>query len=166
MQHKNTVLHGLNYWTYLHWGINGLVIQAPLRWQRVQQSCSQDCGVWDMTHSQSDWTHPLKTQQLSWTLWEIWCHFSWPPACCSLSLSGPTEASSSAALCCSTCLMSLKRHNSPMTSASAGVEVYRGRTGKINRLHFQIPLSQTVVSKGSVQCRVVSPVIFLLLFPI
>ena len=26
---------------------------------------------WDVTHSQSDWTHPLKTQQLSGTLWEI-----------------------------------------------------------------------------------------------
>ncbi len=91
-------------------------------------------GRRDMTHSQSDWTHPLKTQQLSGTLWEIWCHLTWI-ACSSLSPLGPIEASFTAALGCKTCLQPrLIQQNSVMTSASAAVNACRSSKGKSNAL--------------------------------
>lgn len=74
----------------------------------VQSDPVATIGQWDMSHSQSDGTHPLKHSKTVRTLWEIWGHFS-------------------LLACCPCCKLSLRGHNSAMTINT--VKVYQAARG-------------------------------------
>lgn len=90
------------------------------------------CGPavwWDMTHSQSDWTHPLKTQQLSVPFGK---YDVTSLSLCTAHFPHWAEGSFPAALCCKTCLIPKLGqiwNNNGMTSATAGVSGYWAVTG-------------------------------------